>query len=98
MQKRHSEQFHHIRDIAVSSIEKIEDIYRSKGKLTGRADGFLDFDAKTAGLQKSDLILLAARPSMGKTAFAAEYHPECGDSRQCADGGVLSGNEPGAAG
>ena len=70
MQKRHSEQFHHIRDIAVSSIEKIEDIYRSKGKLTGVPTGFLDFDAKTAGLQKSDLILLAARPSMGKTAFA----------------------------
>ena len=69
MQKRHSEQFHHIRDIAVSSIEKIEDIYRSKGKLTGVPTGFLDFDAKTAGLQKSDLILLAARPSMGKTAF-----------------------------
>ena len=70
MQKRHSEQFHHIRDIAVSSIEKIEDIYRSKGKLTGVPTGFVDFDAKTAGLQKSDLILLAARPSMGKTAFA----------------------------
>ena len=48
MQKRHSEQFHHIRDIAVSSIEKIEDIYRSKGKLTGVPTGFLDFDAKTA--------------------------------------------------
>ena len=46
MQKRHSEQFHHIRDIAVSSIEKIEDIYRSKGKLTGVPTGFLDFDAK----------------------------------------------------
>ena len=40
MQKRHSEQFHHIRDIAVSSIEKIEDIYRSKGKLTGVPTGF----------------------------------------------------------
>ena len=70
MQKRHSEQFHHIRDIAVDAIEKIEDIYRSKGKLTGVATGFVDFDAKTAGLQKSDLVLLAARPSMGKTAFA----------------------------
>ena len=70
MQGRHSEEFHHIRDIAVSSIEKIEDIYRSKGKLTGVPTGFVDFDAKTAGLQKSDLILLAARPSMGKTAFA----------------------------
>ncbi|KXL51979.1 replicative DNA helicase [Anaerotignum neopropionicum] len=70
MQKRHTEEFHHIRDIAVDSIEKIEDIYRSKGKLTGVSTGFVDFDAKTAGLQKSDLILLAARPSMGKTAFA----------------------------
>ena len=70
MQNRHSDQFHHIRDIAVDSIEKIEDIYRSKGKLTGVPTGFVDFDKKTAGLQKSDLILLAARPSMGKTAFA----------------------------
>lgn len=70
MQNRHSDQFHHIRDIAVDSIEKIEDIYRSKGKLTGVPTGFVDFDQKTAGLQKSDLILLAARPSMGKTAFA----------------------------
>ncbi len=70
MQNRHSDQFHHIRDIAVDSIEKIEDIYHSKGKLTGVPTGFVDFDHKTAGLQKSDLILLAARPSMGKTAFA----------------------------
>ena len=70
MQNRHSDQFHHIRDIAVDSIEKIEDTYRSKGKLTGVPTGFVDFDQKTAGLQKSDLILLAARPSMGKTAFA----------------------------
>jgi len=61
---------HHIRDIAVAAFEKIEDIYKNKGKLTGVPTGFVDFDAKTAGLQKSDLILLAARPSMGKTAFA----------------------------
>ncbi|WP_317855907.1 replicative DNA helicase [Chakrabartyella piscis] len=70
MHSRHSEEFHHIRDIAIDSIEKIEDIYMSKGKLTGVPTGFVDFDGKTAGLQKSDLILLAARPSMGKTAFA----------------------------
>ena len=61
---------HHIRDIAVAAFEKIEDVYKNKGKLTGVPTGFVDFDAKTAGLQKSDLILLAARPSMGKTAFA----------------------------
>ncbi len=70
MQGRHSEEFHHVRDIAVSAIEKIEDVYKNKGKLTGVPTGFTDFDAKTAGLQKSDLVLLAARPSMGKTAFA----------------------------
>lgn len=70
MQNRHTDEFSHIRDIAVESFEKIEDIYRSKGKLTGVATGFVDFDTKMAGLQKSDLILLAARPSMGKTAFA----------------------------
>ena len=70
MQGRHTDQFHHIRDIAVDSIGKIEEIYRSQGKLTGVPTGFTDFDQRTAGLQKSDLILLAARPSMGKTAFA----------------------------
>lgn len=70
MQNRHSDEFVSIRDIAVEAFEKIEAIYRSKGKLTGIPTGFVDFDSKTAGLQKSDLILLAARPSMGKTAFA----------------------------
>ena len=70
MQNRRTEEFASIRDIAVSAFEKIEDVYHNKGKVTGVATGFADFDAKTAGLQKSDLILLAARPSMGKTAFA----------------------------
>ncbi|MFI3173761.1 MAG: replicative DNA helicase [Bacillota bacterium] len=70
MQNRHTEEFHHVKDIAVDSIEQIESIYQSKGKLTGVSTGFADFDGKTAGLQKSDLILIAARPSMGKTAFA----------------------------
>lgn len=70
IKNRHSEQFHHIRDVALDAFEKIEDIYKSKGRLTGVPTGFVDFDQKTAGLQKSDLILLAARPSMGKTAFA----------------------------
>lgn len=70
IQNRHTDEFSHVRDIAVSSFEKIEDIYMNKGKLTGVPTGFADFDSKTAGLQRSDLILLAARPSMGKTAFA----------------------------
>ena len=70
MQNRRTDEFFHIRDITISSFEKIEDIYNHKGKLTGVPTGFIDFDNKTAGLQKSDLILIAARPSMGKTAFA----------------------------
>ena len=70
MNGRTSGEMSHIRDVTVSAFEKIEDIYKNKGKLTGVPTGFVDFDAKTAGLQRSDLVLLAARPSMGKTAFA----------------------------
>ncbi len=70
IQNRRTEEFTSIRDITVNAFEKIEEVYQNKGKVTGIATGFKDFDAKTAGLQKSDLILLAARPSMGKTAFA----------------------------
>ena len=51
------------------TFANIEKIYNSTEKITGISTGFTDFDAKTAGLQKSDLILIAARPSMGKTAF-----------------------------
>ena len=69
-QNRKSKDFVNIRDVALSVIDRVELIYKSKSRITGIATGFLDFDAKTAGLQKSDLILLAARPSMGKTAFA----------------------------
>jgi len=70
MNGRTSGEMSHIREVTVTAFEKIEDIYKNKGKLTGVATGFADFDAKTAGLQRSDLVLLAARPSMGKTAFA----------------------------
>lgn len=67
---RNSDDFSHIHEVLLTSIEKIEDIFRSGGKVTGVSTGFADFDNKTAGLQPSDLILIAARPSMGKTAFA----------------------------
>lgn len=70
IQNRHTEEFSHIRDVTIASFEKIEQIFYSKEKITGVPSGFIDFDNKTAGLQRSDLILLAARPSMGKTAFA----------------------------
>ena len=52
------------------AVEKVEFLFNSKGALTGIPTGFTDLDKKTAGLQQSDLVIVAGRPSMGKTAFA----------------------------
>lgn len=65
-----------IGDIVVRVLENIEKAAHTDGTVTGLATGFTDLDYKTSGFQKSDLILVAARPSMGKTAFVlniAEY-------------------------
>lgn len=69
MQNRNTDSFSSIMDVAFETFNNIEKIYNSSEKITGISTGFVDFDTKTAGLQKSDLILIAARPSMGKTAF-----------------------------
>ncbi|WFR57736.1 replicative DNA helicase [Anaerocolumna sp. AGMB13025] len=69
LQKRNSGEFVGIKEIVFKSLESIEAAARNKGSVTGVATGFYDLDYKTAGLQPSDLILIAARPSMGKTAF-----------------------------
>ena len=69
MQNRNTDSFSSIMDVAYDTFANIEKIYNSTEKITGISTGFTDFDAKTAGLQKSDLILIAARPSMEKTAF-----------------------------
>jgi replicative DNA helicase len=60
----------HVKDLVLQSYEKIEYRYNHRDELTGCPTGFRDLDSITNGLQKSDLIILAARPSMGKTAFA----------------------------
>ncbi|SET08599.1 replicative DNA helicase [[Clostridium] polysaccharolyticum] len=76
VQNRGSTDFVSIQDIVINAIESIEAASKSKGTVTGIATGFYDLDYKMAGLQPSDLILVAARPSMGKTAFVlniAEY-------------------------
>lgn len=70
VQNRNTSDFQGIRDIVISSLDNIEAASKNKGSVTGIATGFYDLDYKTAGLQPSDLILIAARPSMGKTAFA----------------------------
>jgi replicative DNA helicase len=59
-----------IKDVLVESYEQIESLHYNKGGLKGLSTGFVDLDKMTSGFQKSDLIIVAARPSMGKTAFA----------------------------
>ncbi|NLP35987.1 MAG: replicative DNA helicase [Clostridiales bacterium] len=76
VQNRGSKEFTDIKEVVLRSIDSIEAAAKNQGSVTGIATGFYDLDYKTAGLQPSDLILIAARPSMGKTAFAlniAEY-------------------------
>ena len=69
IQKRNSGDFVPIRQVVMNAMNLIEEASKNKGAVTGIATGFLDLDYKTAGMQPSDLILIAARPSMGKTAF-----------------------------
>ena len=76
LQKKSSDDFVPIKDVVLKALDKIEMASRNKGSVTGMATGFIDLDYKTSGFQPSDLILIAARPSMGKTAFVlniAEY-------------------------
>lgn len=70
VQKRRVENFYHIKDVLLSTFERIEELYNTEGGITGVPTGFPDLDEMTSGFQPSDLILIAARPSMGKTAFA----------------------------
>ncbi len=58
-----------LKDILWTNMDEIDRMAEQEGRLTGLTTGFADLDARTSGLQKSDLIILAARPSMGKTAF-----------------------------
>ncbi len=68
-ERKMSGDFVPIKSIIFDAFGKIEQLYASKGGITGLATGFKDLDKITSGLQPSDLILVAARPSMGKTAF-----------------------------
>ncbi|HKK16893.1 MAG TPA: replicative DNA helicase [Gammaproteobacteria bacterium] len=59
-----------IKDLLVTALDRVDELFRRDSHITGVSTGFDDFDDKTAGLQNSDLIIIAGRPSMGKTAFA----------------------------
>ncbi|MBQ7358606.1 MAG: replicative DNA helicase [Lachnospiraceae bacterium] len=69
VQKRNTGDYVPIRQVVVNTLNKIEIAAKNKGAVTGIPTGFIDLDYRTAGMQPSDLVLIAARPSMGKTAF-----------------------------
>ena len=69
-QSRQTKDFALIKDVLWDNIARIDEMSKLEGNITGLTSGFIDLDARTSGLQKSDLIMLAARPAMGKTAFA----------------------------
>ena len=68
-QQRSTREFAHIEDVIVGAIERLTELAQNPGAITGVETGFIDLDKRTAGLQPADLILVGARPSMGKTAF-----------------------------
>lgn len=69
-QKKSAKGYTALKDVLVGSFAELEKLYNQKGNVTGITTGFIDLDNKTAGLHNSDLIIIAARPAMGKSAFA----------------------------
>ncbi|TDJ33149.1 MAG: replicative DNA helicase [Gammaproteobacteria bacterium] len=67
---RHRAGFVRLKDILSDAVDRIDALYNMDGSVTGVPTGFTDFDRETSGLQKGDLVIVAGRPSMGKTAFA----------------------------
>ncbi len=70
MKDKNQKGYSPIKDVLVESFTKLEELYNRKQHITGVPTGFTELDYKTAGLHGSDLILIAARPAMGKSAFA----------------------------
>src|SRR6185295_14809819 len=71
-QKYLKQNFVPLSEILHETFDRLDELHREKGKLRGVPTGFTDLDAKLGGLQKSDLIILAARPAMGKTSLALD--------------------------
>ena len=70
MQDKDQKSYSPIKDVLIDAFTELEQLYNQKQHITGVPTGFIDLDYKTAGLHNSDLILIAARPAMGKSAFA----------------------------
>ena len=69
LQNRNSQSYTPIKEILIESFENLEKLYQNRGKVSGIETGFVDLDRKISGLNKGDLIIIAARPAMGKSAF-----------------------------
>ncbi|WP_043964443.1 replicative DNA helicase [Anoxybacillus thermarum] len=69
-QRKNTSGFQSIKDVLVQAYDNIEMLHNRKGEITGIPTGFIELDRMTAGFQRSDFIIVAARPSVGKTAFA----------------------------
>lgn len=70
MQKKNQKRYSSMKDILIDTFTQLEQLYNQKEMITGVPTGFADLDYRTSGLHNSDLILVAARPAMGKSAFA----------------------------
>lgn len=68
--RKNAGDFKHVKDVLVQTFDNIEQLQSREGDVTGIPTGFRDLDKMTAGFQRNDLIIVAARPSVGKTAFA----------------------------
>lgn len=69
-QRKNAGAFHNIKDVLVRTYDNIEEMHNRVGEITGISTGFAELDRMTAGFQRNDLIIVGARPSVGKTAFA----------------------------
>ena len=98
LQSRGGGEFVPIRQVALNVLEKIEAASKSNSTVTGIPTGFIDLDYRTSGFQPSDFILIAARPSMGKTAFVLNVVEHVAVKKRASVHGIQPGNVKGAAG
>ena len=86
-----------MKDQVMEAIESIEKLYERKGGITGISTGFVEFDRMTSGLHPAEMIVIAARPSMGKTALAMNIAEHVAINEKAAGGRFQFGNEQPAA-
>ena len=76
-QEKTSDDFKSINSVLMDAYDMIEHLYTNKSEITGITTGFRDLNKKINGMQRTDLILIAARPAMGKTAFSLNLSSKC---------------------